>query len=460
MSSPFIMAGRLVGPYTIVRKLGEGGMGVVYEAVHKTTGRHAAIKFLHEEYQENQELLGRFFNEAIASSTLDHPGMVQIFDSGMLDGETPYLIMEYLRGPSLEQRLAALDGRQGLPLCEALNLAWQTAAVLAELEGCGIVHRDLKPGNLMLVPDAVAAQGVRVKILDLGLAKLNRALFASAVHTRCGMVMGTPLYMSPEQCCDTSDVDGKTDVYSLGAVLFEMLTGQPPFVTAGSHSVLALHMFAPVPRLKDVAPGVPGAMDELVTAMLGKRAAERPPMAAVRDRLAKLLAEPLDSAVPVRRQPTAAPQGGATTRLEPAGQLSSPAKRAQRQSEIPGVTSPAPLAMAKTVLAAQGQNRAAATRVLIPADTLVRDIQRDLRPPSFDARSQRDLTMDFVRISLASLSPRPNATRSPGLGGLVILVAILLCMGGQTHDPSLRRAVSQTASAPAGIGSARTRPAS
>lgn len=456
MSSPLILVGRLVGPYSVVRKLGEGGMGAVYEAVHKTTGRHAAIKFLHEEYQEDQELLSRFFNEAIASSTLDHPGMVQIFDNGMLDGKTPYLIMEYLRGPSLEQRLAALDGRPGLPLCEALNVAWQTASVLAELEGCGIVHRDLKPGNLMLVPDAVAVQGVRVKILDLGLAKLNRELFASAVHTRCGMVMGTPLYMSPEQCNDTSDVDGKTDVYSLGAVLFEMLTGQPPFITAGCHSMLALHMFAPVPRLKNVVPGVPEALDELVTAMLGKRATERPAMAAVRDRLAKLLAEPLDGAAPGRRPP-ATPQGDDATRLAPAGQLASPAQRAHRRSAAPRVT--ALDLLAKTV--AQGQNRTAATRVLVPADTLVRDTHKDRRLLRFHARSQRDLTTDFVRISLASLSPRPNIKRSPvPLGCLMILVAILLCTGGQTYDPSPRRTVSQTAPAPAGIGSARTRPAS
>lgn len=435
-------------------------MGAVYEAVHKKTGRHAAIKFLHEEYQEDQELLGRFFNEAIASSALDHPGMVQIYDSGLLDGKTPYLIMEYLRGLSLEQRLAALDGRQGLPLCEALNLAWQTATVLAELEGCGIVHRDLKPGNLMLVPDAVAAQGVRVKILDLGLAKLNHELFASAVHTRCGMVMGTPLYMSPEQCCDTSDVDGKTDVYSLGAVLFEMVTGQPPFVTAGTHSMLALHMFAPVPRLNTVVPEVSAALDELVTAMLGKRPAERPAMTAVRDRLTQLLAEPLDGAAPMRRQPTVASPGDAATRLVPAGQLASPAKRAQRQSGAPNVTSlAAPLALAPTV--AQMQNRAAATRVLIAVDTLVREPQREIRPPSYCARSQRDLTMDFMRISLASLGPRPNATRCPVLlGCLVLLVAIVLGMDGQPHGPSPRRAVSQAALVPPGSGPARARPAS
>ena len=117
-------------------------MGAVYGAVHATTGCHVAVKFLHDEYREDKELLGRFFNEAIASSALNHPGMVQIFDSGMLDGETPYLLMEYLHGLSVEQRLAAFAGQQGLPLCEALNVAWQTAAVLAELESCWIVHRD------------------------------------------------------------------------------------------------------------------------------------------------------------------------------------------------------------------------------------------------------------------------------------------------------------------------------
>lgn len=458
MSSIYTMAGRLVGPYTVVRKLGEGGMGVVYEAVHKQTGRHVALKFLHEEFQEDQEQLGRFFNEAIASSKLDHPGLVQIFDSGLLDGQTAYLIMEYLRGPSLERRLAEPDGRQGLPLGEALNVAWQTATVLAQMESCGIVHRDLKPGNLMLVPDAVAAQGVRVKILDLGLAKLNRKLFASAVHTRCGMVMGTPLYMSPEQCRDASDVDGKTDVYSLGVVLFEMLSGQPPFVTSGCDSMLALHLFAPVPRLKDVAPRVPEALSELVTAMLSKSAAERPTMAAVCDCLAKLRAEPLEhsEAVPVIRQPTAAREGSAVTTPVPSGVLERMAKRAQRSGTTPGAVPPTPLGMVKTVLVAPEQSQAAVTRVLMPADTLVRDPKKVGRRPSFLDRSMRDLTVDFVRLSLASVPlARPLSASSPVMrGSLLFLVSILLWMGGQTPDPGPHRAVSSASSASAVSGSA------
>lgn len=462
MSSIFSLAGRFVGSYKVVRKLGEGGMGVVYEAVHKTTGRHIAIKFLHEEFQEDQELLGRFFNEAIASSALDHPGMVQIFDSGMLDGETPYLIMEYLRGSSLDQCLAAIDGRRGLPLREALNVAWQTAAVLAELECRGIVHRDLKPGNLMLVPDAVAAQGVRVKILDLGLAKLNRELFASAVHTRCGMVMGTPLYMSPEQCSDTSDVDGKTDVYSLGAVLFEMLTGQTPYVTAGSRSMLALHMFAPVPRLKDVAPAAPEALAELVTAMLSKRPAERPTMAQVRDLLAQLLAAPLDNpgAVLVACPATATPQKCVATSRVPTAVHARLGKRAQGSIETPESTPPVPPVMVKTILAALEQSGAAATRVLILADTRVRDTQKDLRPPSILARSQRDLTVEFRRLSLTAVPlAQPFSTRSPVLrGSLVFLALLLLWMGGQAPHPDPRRIPCSASSAPLGSGSAQPKP--
>ncbi len=405
MSSNITLVGRKVGSFTILRKLGEGGMGAVYEAIDKETGRHVAIKFLHATYAHDEELLGRFFNEALASNSIDHPGMVRIFESGMLDGETPYLVMEYLRGSSLEQRLASPEGRNGLPPREALNVAWQTAAVLAELAQCGVVHRDLKPGNLMLIPDAVATQGVRVKILDLGLAKLNRDLFVRAVHTRCGVVMGTPLYMSPEQCADSSEVDSQADVYSLGIVLFEMLAGQPPYNTACTRALLALHMFAPVPRLEVAVPGVPAALAELVTAMLGKLAAQRPTMAEVRDRLAALLAQP--GALFTAKIPTASARDAMLD------------KSARVAAEH-----------AKTDIQTADSSDLAQTRRMVSADTVVRDTALGLRPPSIPAISERDLTAGFLRVSQTTLPLyQPQLARNPVLMWcLVCLVAILMFM--------------------------------
>ena len=460
MSTLFAMVGRLVGSYAVTRKLGEGGMGVVYEAVHKTTGRHVAIKFLHDDFQENQELLNRFFNEAIASSALDHPGMVQIFDSGMLDEEIPYLIMEYLRGSSLEQRLAALKGQQGLPLLEALNVAWQTAAVLAEMESRWIVHRDLKPGNLMLVPDAVAAQGVRVKLLDLGLAKLNRELYASAVNTRRGMTMGTPLYMSPEQCGDSSDVDGKSDVYSLGVVLFEMLTGQPPLNTAGFHSMLALHMFAPVPRLRDVAPEAPEALDNLVFAMLSKNAADRPAMFAVRDRLAKLLAGPPAhvGVLPVVRPPMTIPECSAVTNPAPSGMLSRLAQRGQSASRSDEWTLLPLLAPAAQVLPAPKPQQPVMPPWSAASGIWAADTQEALLPLSALERSEGSLTVKFIRLSPAAPPlPRPHTMRRMALlGGLVFLISMLLCLDSDTPDLGPGRAAGEALSAPAAMDADRT----
>lgn len=278
--------GITLGPYRIVRKLGEGGMGSVWEAVNPAIGRHVAIKFLRSDYAHNDEYLSRFFNEARAANAVDHPGVVQIFETGMLDAETPYLLMELLKGVTVETRIT--QAPYGMDVQDAASIARQVADVLAALHEQGIVHRDLKPSNLMLIDDPVAPRGIRVKVLDLGLAKLRPELRTGGALTLCGAVMGTPIYMAPEQCCDAKETDAQADVYSLGIVLFEMLVGEPPYLTADSSSIMRMHMFAPVPSLRQVAPRIPTAVANLVTAMLQKEPSQRPTMAAVRDRLAKL----------------------------------------------------------------------------------------------------------------------------------------------------------------------------
>ena len=279
--------GITLGPYKIIRKLGEGGMGSVWDAENPALGRHVAVKFLRPDYAKNSEYLSRFFNEARAANAVDHPGVVQIFDTGMLDDETPYLLMELLRGVTVEDAIAKKSPR-GLGQLDALCIAWQVADVLAALHARGIVHRDLKPGNLMLLKDPLAPQGVRVKVLDLGLAKLRPELRSGINISLCGTVMGTPIYMAPEQCCDATTVDGQADVYSLGILLYEMLTGEPPYLTSEYGAIMRMHMFAPIPSLRTVAPHVAGPVEELVTALLQKEPGDRPAISAVRDRLAEL----------------------------------------------------------------------------------------------------------------------------------------------------------------------------
>ena len=181
-----------VGPYRIVSLLGKGGMGAVCEAVHETIGRRVAIKVLHARYAHDPDAARRFFNEARAVNLIEHPSLVQVSDFGQLPDGTGYLVMEFLRGESLSQRL-----HRGRPsLRSILQISWQTADALCAAHDKGVIHRDLKPANVMLIPEPVAPGGERVKLLDFGVAKLTAG---SGKETTSSVVLGTPLYMSPEK---------------------------------------------------------------------------------------------------------------------------------------------------------------------------------------------------------------------------------------------------------------------
>jgi serine/threonine-protein kinase len=284
------MQGRRIGNYRVVRPIGEGGMGTVYEAVHVAIEQRVAIKVLSQDLAQNPSVVRRFCNEARAASVLEHPGVVKIYDYGKLPDGTVYLLMEYLHGESLYSRLQNMAGC--LSVREALRLCRQVADTLAVAHGKGIVHRDIKPGNIFLVPDPEAEDGERVKVLDFGLAKflLNSGLYPAdpALHTAVGMALGTPPYMSPEQCRGDKDVSGKADVYALGALLYRLICGQPPFSGENLVDVFSAHLYAPVPRIRARLPAVPQDVDALVEAMMMKEPALRPTMAQVAARLREL----------------------------------------------------------------------------------------------------------------------------------------------------------------------------
>lgn len=267
-----------IGPYKVIRQIGEGGMGAVYEALHRQLGRKVAIKVLHAEFAANSEVAARFFNEARAVNLIEHPALIQIQDYGQLSNGSPYLVMEFLRGQTLSERLRLLGGT--MPESKALQLTWQLASALSAAHSKAIVHRDLKPSNVMLVPDPTRPDGEQVKLLDFGIAKINDSTAAavSEVRTKTGIVMGTPLYMSPEQCRGAGAVDGKSDAYSLGVMLFQMLVGRPPFMDAGDGGVLGMHMFIPAPEVRQLAPQVTPEAADLVRRMLSKNREERPNM--------------------------------------------------------------------------------------------------------------------------------------------------------------------------------------
>lgn len=281
-----LMDREAIGPYRIVRPLGKGGMGQVFEALHQQIGRRAAIKILHANLATDSEYLQRFLNEAVAVNSVDHPGIVEIYDFGTLEDGTTFLVMEFIEGETLSQRLAALGGK--LPPSDAVWIGKEVAIAVAAAHAKGIVHRDLKPDNVMLSRDKESARRERVKLLDFGIAKLS-ARSDAAAQTQVGAVMGTLWYISPEQLRNTSQVTDRADVFSLGALLYHLISGRPP-IRAGSEYELIAHYITDqkISPLVEVAPQTPLAVADLVMRMLSTDAGQRPAMIDVAAELAHL----------------------------------------------------------------------------------------------------------------------------------------------------------------------------
>jgi serine/threonine protein kinase len=263
--------GATVGNFVIVARLGKGGMGEVWLAEHATIKTRVAIKLLTAEVSTDTHQVQRFFNEAVAVGKIRHAGIGKIFDVGFHESGQAYLVMEYLEGESLAKRIRRA-GR--LSIGQVADLGRQIASVLDATHAAGITHRDLKPDNIFLVKDSELATGVRVKLLDFGIAKLsNLGMTATSVG-----VMGTPLYMSPEQWRNVSKVDPRADVYSLGCVAFEMACGRPPFLAESMGEACAKHMTDLPPPARSIVPELPEMFDLLVARLLEKDPALRPTM--------------------------------------------------------------------------------------------------------------------------------------------------------------------------------------
>ena len=257
------MIGEMFGRYRIVSRLGRGAMGTVFRALDPALERTVAIKTLDPELPADnmEELKERFLREAKSAGRLNHPNVVTIYDVGEV-GKVAYIAMEYLEGRTLRQ---LLDARERLPMHTVTSIVAQIADALDYAQRFGIVHRDIKPANIMISPEGHA------KLTDFGVAHLP-----ASTMTQVGMVLGSPKYLSPEQVRGLP-VDGRADIFALGVVLFEMLTGRTPFERAGINVYTLMQNICtePVPRVTDVNPEVPAALDTIVARALGKHPDDR-----------------------------------------------------------------------------------------------------------------------------------------------------------------------------------------
>ena len=288
-----IELGQTVGNYSVVAKLGEGGMGAVFLAEHPVIGRKAALKVIHAQHARNPDVVARFVNEATAINRICHQHIVEVTDFGRTQGGDFYFAMEYLEG----QVLSDLIAREApFEPARALAIAAQIADALAASHAHGVIHRDLKPENVFII--ARGEDAAFVKVLDFGLAKLVDGGGAPTHETRTGVVMGTPYYMSPEQCEGRGELDQRADIYSLGVVLFEMLTGHLPFGGNAYGEVLMKHLTMQPPAARSLVPTLPESLDAILQRALAKRPDDR---FATMELFRGALLEPVDQAPPPPR---------------------------------------------------------------------------------------------------------------------------------------------------------------
>ena len=296
------LIGRTVSDRYLIRNvLGEGGMGTVYEAEHMGLGRQVAIKVLNPSQAKKRVAVKRFQQEARAAGAIGHPNICEVYDLGLLDDGSPYLVMEKLIGTTLADRISR-EG--GLPFDEIADVMIQVLAGLIAAHDKGIVHRDIKPENIFLAR-RVGCPPI-VKILDFGVSKMMPQFQGGSGEdldlTRTGMVMGTPYYMSPEQARGERNLDGRVDVYACGVMMYESIVGKRPFL-APNYNALLLSIINTTPKgLREVRPATPAAMEAIVVRMMAKARDDRYPTAnaVLRD----IQALPLAAALGARLPPT------------------------------------------------------------------------------------------------------------------------------------------------------------
>ncbi|CAG0927547.1 eukaryotic-like serine/threonine-protein kinase [Thermoflexales bacterium] len=254
-------SGENVGPYRIVEQLGSGGMATVFKAYHANLDRYVAIKVLHPAFKQDPNFLSRFQREARIVAKLQHPAIVPVYDFNEHAGQ-PYLVMRFIEGETLKARLSKGD----LPLFEVVQVLHPVGEALQYAHGQGVLHRDVKPSNILLTPDG------SVFLADFGLARIAQA--GESTLSQDALV-GTPQYISPEQARGDPDLDARTDIYSLGVVLYELLIGRVPYQADTPYAVIHDHIYAPLPLPRSIKPGFPETLERVLLKALAKERGDR-----------------------------------------------------------------------------------------------------------------------------------------------------------------------------------------
>jgi eukaryotic-like serine/threonine-protein kinase len=262
--------GTTIGDYEVIRMLACGGMGIVYLGRHRRLGRKVALKLPRAHVLRDADLTRRFQSEAMAAVQIGHPGVVDVLDYGIASDGAPYLVMELLEGGPLAARMTGAP----MPVDFALRMGARVADTLSSAHAAGVIHRDLKPENVFLQRHRQRPDRVTVKVLDFGFCKLEGGAGLSPL-TQQGLILGTPSYMAPEQCLATAPVDHRCDIYALGCILYELVTGRLPFSGTIEEVRLALR-YRPVVAPRWHNRDLPAELDDLIVRMLCKDPGGRP----------------------------------------------------------------------------------------------------------------------------------------------------------------------------------------
>jgi len=413
------LSGQLIGGrYRLGEQLGQGGMGVVYAAVQESLARPVALKVLQPVLAQNADSLLRFKAEAERAGRLAHPHIVQILDFGHEPSTSAWIAMELLRGESLGARI----DRGGISEAEVVRIARETLSALEAAHGANLVHRDLKPDNIFLAD--VPGIGTSVKVLDFGIAKLLDGDAASKL-TATGMLIGTPLYMAPEQARG-DDIDQRADLYALGAVLYETLTGRPPFIGKNYHALLFSVLSETPKPIATYRPDISPALAQVIARAMAKLPSER-------WQSAHEMAEALRAVQPSEQVPTI------------------PAANREAMGTAPTMATPAPLDATTPALGGSNAGVLAAPSSP-PSDAAPRSIPATRSEPFIASRTEPIATAPIAASRAAPIAAPPKEAFRWRLfaiaGGVMASVALAFVGGQMIANPNVQLASAPSMPAP------------